>query len=470
MTFRAVCVLLSVIGFTGCAPHKYRAAPLSPPNLATALEARSLDDPELRSWMEQAGKYQIASWPLPSWDLDSLTLAAWYFNPELDVARANLAAAGAATTTAAMKPNPSVSIGPGYEDVPESAFMMTFDLSFPIETAGKRGYRIDASRHLTEASRLQLAETAWSIRSRVRAAWISYLFAMEASDVLRSQETLQAHYVDLLQQRLRAGEIPLPEVTSAEVDLTNARQALRTAEGQINIAHANLAAAIGIPDAALAGKNMSWPGKGTPPLLTELPSQEVRTAAVTNRLEVRRALAQYEAAQSNLQLEIARQYPDVNIGPGYGFEEAFHLVGLNLSSVIPLRNHNEGPIAEAEAQRKVAGAQLLTVQSNVIAETDKALAEYRAAYETLQQAQQAAAQIETEYRAAQQAMTSGESDQLALLSIDLQRSNAARSQIEALLQAQVSLGHLEDALEHPIAPANSPIFPAQTPRLQEKVQ
>ena len=38
-----------------------------------------------------------------------------------------------------------------------------------------------------------------------------------------------------------------------------------------------------------------------------------------NRADVRGALAEYAASQSALQLEIANQYPDLHLGPGYGW-------------------------------------------------------------------------------------------------------------------------------------------------------
>src|SRR5260370_19525834 len=161
---------------------------------------------------------------------------------------------------------------------------------------------------------------------------------------------------------LRGGWVELPEVTIAGIDLTKLRQALRISEGQVNTTDAALAAAIGIPDSALAGKAVSWPSADQPPVPASLPPQSIRETAVSNRLDVLRALEQYEAAQSSLQLEVARQYPDINLGPGYSYQQAFHAISLNLSTVLPLRNHNEGPIAEPEAQRNVVGAQLLSTQ------------------------------------------------------------------------------------------------------------
>jgi outer membrane protein, heavy metal efflux system len=469
MKHRAVLALPLLALLSGCHSYSvYRAAPLAPPAIARSLEARSLDDPALRAWMEHAAAFTPSSWPLPQWDLDSLTLAAYYFNPALDVARARAATASAAIQTAAMKPNPTASVGPGYESAPETPFMFGFDLSVPIETAGKRGYRVAEAQHLSEASRIDVAQAAWRVRGRVRAALINYLFAIESADALRGQEGQQSQYADLLEARFKGGEIPRPEVTTAQIDLTNLREALRAAEGQAASARAALAAAIGIPVTALAGKQIQWAAANAPPAPDVLDAPRLRASAIENRLDVQSALGRYEAAQSALQLEIARQYPDINLGPGYAFEEGAHLISLQMSAVLPLRNHNQGPIAEAEAARKMAGAQLLATQSSIVAATDQALAQYNAAYAVLQQARQSVAQSQQQSRVAEEWLKAGESDRLAALSAQLQFTIAERARIDALHQAQLALGTLEDALQHPLSPATAPPLPQVAPRLEKQ--
>jgi len=456
--------LFALVLLTGCAPYKYLGAPVSPLVLAHTLQARSLDDHDLRSWMKQAAEYQPPSWPLQTWDLNALTLAAFYFNPELDVARANATAADAAIRTAAMKPNPSVSVGPGYESGPQGPFTMAFNFSLPIETAGKRGYRVANATHLSLASRIQLAQTAWSVRSRVRSALIDYLFAAQAVGSLRNEEALLSSYVDLIGRRFRAGEIPLPELTTARIELTARHQALSTAEGQVQTTHAALAAAIGIPESGLNGKTLVWPDAKQPPSPAKLPPQAMREAAVENRLDVQRALEQYRAAVSRLQLEVARQYPDIDLGPGYSYQEGANFIELSLSTVLPLRNRNQGPIAEAEAARKVAGAQLLAAQSAVIADTDNALRQYNTVYATLEVADNSVGQLEGQQQAAVRVLQSGETDQLIVVAAQLQTSVAERARLDALHQAQLTLGLVEDALQRPISPTRTPALPASAPR------
>jgi outer membrane protein TolC len=456
--------LFALVLLTGCAPYKYQASPISTSALAHTLQARSLDDPDLRSWMKQAAEYEAPSWPLQTWDLNALTLASFYFNPDLDVARAATVAADAAISTAAMKPNPSVSVGPGYESGDQGPFTMALNFSLPIETAGKRGYRVANATHLSLASRMQLAQTGWSVRGRVRSTLIDYLFAVQAAGSLRKEEVLLSSYVGLVGRRFRAGEIPRPDLTAARIELTARRQALSAAEGQVNTAHAALAAAIGIPEAGLTGKALVWADAQHPPSPASLPPEAMREAAVQNRLDVQRALEQYRAAVSSLQLQVARQYPDIDVGPGYSYQESAHFIELSLSAVLPIRNRNQGPIAEAEAARKVAGAQLLAAQSTVIADADKALRQYTAAYATLEVADNSVSRLEEQQQAALQMLQSGETDQLTVVAAQLQTSVAERARLDALHQTQLALGLVEDALQRPISPTTTPALPASAPR------
>lgn len=66
--------------------------------------------------------------------------------------------------------------------------------------------------------------------------------------------------------------------------------------------------------------------------------------------------AEYSVAEWALQLEIRRQYPDLEIGPAYEFDEGVDKAGLALSLPLPLLNANRRAIAEARAARDAAKA------------------------------------------------------------------------------------------------------------------
>src|SRR5579859_303513 len=298
-----------------CTVQRYQPAPLAPDATASAFNARSLADPGLRSFVETSLGRSTESWPPVEWDLRTLSLAALYFNPQLDEARAALAESHAALQTAGARPNPVLSASPG---VP-SPYLLTLDLLFPLETAGKREYRIEAARNLELASRLALAETAWSIRGAVRAALLDHLVSKQSLELLRSEAHEREIEVGILEQMASAGESRRLEVDAARVELSRARSAVRSAEEQDAEYAAKLAAAIGVPGAALSAARFSWPELSAPPRAQTLPLADIQRDAVIDRLDVRGALAQYAAAEAALQLEIAKQYPNVDLGPGYTY-------------------------------------------------------------------------------------------------------------------------------------------------------
>src|SRR5579862_6018595 len=130
------CMLFMAL--SGCAVQRYRAAPLSPAESATRLESRNLQDPGLRAFLKENLGHAVRAWPPKSWDLNSLTLAALYFNPEMAVAQAQTEVVKAAIFTASARPNPTLGVTPG---VP-SPYLLDINFTIPIQMAGKRGYQI----------------------------------------------------------------------------------------------------------------------------------------------------------------------------------------------------------------------------------------------------------------------------------------------------------------------------------------
>jgi outer membrane protein TolC len=225
---------------------------------------------------------------------------------------------------------------------------------------------------------------------------------------------------------------------------------IRAAEGQVADAKAALAAALGIPSASLRDAEFSWPDMDTPPTPESFSAAEIQHEAVLNRLDVRRSLSQYAAAEAGLQLEIAKQYPDINIGPGYTYEERNSFFTLGFSSTVPLFNRNQGPIAEAEARRKEAAAAFLQTQAQVIARSERGLAVYTAALREVAEAQSLYQLQETQLQIIQQTIRAGADNRLSLDGVQIQLSVLSRARLDALGRAQRALGDLEDAVQRPL--------------------
>src|ERR1700732_1492749 len=130
--------LSGVFLLAGCAVQRYQPAPIVASTTASQIESRSLADGGLQSFEEKNLSHPVSSWPPKTWDLQTLSLAALYFNPTLDLARARLATAEGAIVTARARPNPTFDLVPG---VP-SPYLLTQDFLFLIESAGKQGRRV----------------------------------------------------------------------------------------------------------------------------------------------------------------------------------------------------------------------------------------------------------------------------------------------------------------------------------------
>ena len=433
----------------GCA--SYTAKPIDPGAQQTALESRRLDAPAVRQFVERASGQAPTVWPPKVWDLDMLTLAAFNFHPDLDRAQAQRLAAEAATITAGARPNPTGGVSfQRNMDAPagQSPWTNGLTLDIPFETAGKRDIRIEQARYLAQAARLREAEAVWQIRSRVRA---SLLVAYPTEALVRSQRDLQEQIERMIERRFAAGFASQPELTQARLTLNRAALALRENQKQGAENRARLAAAVGVPDAALDGAEISYQAFEQLLPVSSLPPAEARRQALLTRPDVLAALADYEAAQSALQLEVAKQYPDISLGPGYTWDAGQVKWSLGLSLVLPLLNRNEGPIVEAKARREEAAAAFLAVQAKAIAEVDEALAGYGYAVQMFETADALLRDQQKTERAVAAAFQAGEVDRLAWMSARFETAAAELARINALTQAQQSLGRLEDALRRPIA-------------------
>jgi cobalt-zinc-cadmium efflux system outer membrane protein len=454
MPARYVVMFGSIFALIGCAT--YEPKPLAPEQFAAAFDSRRLDSPELRRFIEQQLGHELNAWPPdsqpPGWTLPTLTLVAYYYHPALTLARASWAEARAALITAGGRPNPTLGLTPGYNFSASSGvtpWIPGATLDLPIETAGKRGHRITHARQLAEVARWNLVTTAWQVRAGVRDALLNFSDAMERERLLGEQFRLQEQWVARLQQRAEAGAIPRTEVTPARIALEKLRLEAAELHRLMGENTVRLAEAIGVPVASLnqaKGIGLAWHF----PDATSLTADTARRNALTRRADIAAALADYEAAQTALQLEIAKQYPDVHLGTGYQWDQGQSKWNLGLNLELPVFNRNQGPIAEAQARRASAAARVEVAQARAIAEIDVAMAAHRAAHGRLGTVQQLAGEQQKQAAAVEAQARAGALDAVDLLGAQIEIAQLRLVQWDAGVKAMQALGRLEDALQTPL--------------------
>lgn len=435
---------------TGCA--RFHSQPLSPEKSADAFESRSLTNQSLRAFLET--NHVTAPGPNDAWDLKQLTLAAFYYQPALAEARAQLLAAQAANITAGQRPNPSLSVDPGYDwQIPGnfSPWLVPMTTDIPIETAGKRGKRIAQSQRLAKAARWDLVSTVWQVRSQIRSALLALYSARQTAVLASQQEIAQSNVVHLLEGQLAAGAISQFELTQARTALESAQLASLDAASKSDQALVDVAHALGVPTSAVSNIKFSFADFDEFP--QDLTKPNIRREALVKRADVRSALAQYEASQSALQLEIANQYPNLDIGPGYEWNNGNagdSMFTLGATVTLPIFNQNQGPIAEAEAKRTQAAAHFVTVQANAIAEIDGALAGYSAALQQVATAKELLDDSQKRLDSFRAQAKAGAIEPQEVATAEVEFATSAQNRLNALVQAQQALGRLEDAVQSPL--------------------
>lgn len=446
---RTLLITLALL-LSGCAT--YRAQPVVPSRLARQFDIRSFANAGLRVFLTRELGHHVTPWPMKSWSRESLTLAAYYYNPGLDVVRAQWAVAKAGIESAAAAPNPVLQLPFQYSTPnpgPGSPFTYGPALDIPIETAGKRGYRVAQASHLSEAARLSIAGAAWKVQSEVRNARLALYAARERIHYLRQKVEADTQIVEMVEKRQAVGESSGPDVDTAVLALTQARSDLASARSAKQDARARLAAVVGVPESAFDAIQVGFGPLHNPPPAP--PDKAVCRAAVFHRADLLASLADYAAAESALQLEIAKQYPDIHLGPGYTYDTgtqkfAFGLVGISL----PIFDRNQGGIAQAEAKRKEAAARTEALQDGILGDLDHALVHYRAGLDALRLSgvHQEVAKRQLDGQAAD--FAAGNTDRLAYARAKADYETGEIAHLDASVAAWAAAGTLEDAMRRPL--------------------
>jgi outer membrane protein TolC len=280
----------------------------------------------------------------------------------------------------------------------------------------------------------------------VRKALLDLYAAERRASLLADAIARQEELLKLIENRILAGADPrgatsLPRLMHVQLRL-QASDAARNAA----LARAALAEALGMGTQGLGEAKFSFAAFES----TRIPGASLRRAALTHRADVLAALADYTAAEGTLRLEIARQYPDVHLNPGYQLDAGENKWTLGIGLSLPILNQNRGPIAEAEAKRKEAAAKFNVVQAAVLAGCDRAAAAVSAARAKVAMTDELLAGQQKLLASEQRLAASGEGDKLALLSAQVEQATMLTLRLDALVELQAALGALEEATQSPL--------------------
>ena len=366
--------LIALAVVAGCI--RYTPAPLpdaDPGRAVAAFHFRRLDDPGLGAFI--AGVLGPAS--TGGWTEDRIALAALYFRGDLAVARAVVDEARADEMTAGAWPpfsaEGSLSRTARPLENTESGWSGSISATLTLELGGKRGARVAAARAAAMAAALGVDATAWQLANEARAAELDAIAADSDATGTAAELAAVRTLAGLLRARYDEGQLALSELARSETDVRAVTVAAADADQARTGARVALARALGVgferaDTLALRATNVS-----SCAVLDSLANtggdraaeDSLTVRALRGRADVGVALAEYAAADAGVRLEVAKQYPDLTLGPGLLWDQGIPgwIVNVGLPSI--LSGRNRGPIAAAEARRAAQGARVEVLEDSV---------------------------------------------------------------------------------------------------------
>lgn len=440
MSRKAVGAGLAALSLAACA--HYTPAPPDLARFPAAMDARRLEE-------KPAGA---------AWSGADLLSAALARNPQIAEARAKYLTAAAAARTARLAPPMTLTLTAEYaNEHPHWGRSAAADI--PIDVGGRRSARMTSADLQALQAWYDWAEAVWTVRTALEKARIDLQDADAAIGFADRAASLRRERLSRLERRVAAGEDDRVLALTAQTELAAAERKLADARGRREQASTDLAKALGVSPAAA---DLPLVPVADPPPLDALPAW--RRDAAQSRRDVLRALADYDIAESALRLEVAKQYPEVRLGPGYNYDHGVTKLPFSLALALPTYDLNRRAIAQAEAARAAAGRALELAQATVLNQVDASAAALATAQANLDRAtRRALPAARRTAEGAARAVQAGAADRTEELAARAAEADAELDRLEARRAGATAAADLEDALRRPFDPAETRVLQGALP-------
>jgi cobalt-zinc-cadmium efflux system outer membrane protein len=243
-------------------------------------------------------------------------------------------------------------------------------LSQTFEVAGKRVKRVELAQANARRSEVERDLRKRQITAEVAAAYWTAIADRRIAALLEQDMRAVEAMVTYHQQRVDAGAMRGVDLIRMQIERDRILLALEGARRDSQLAETQLARSIG--RSTLKGVALTDDISAT----DVLPSVDLQ-AALAQRLEVEAARDAITAANADVRLQRANAVPDPDLFGGYKRNAGVDTAYVALQFQLPVRNRNQGEIARAEAQVRIARASLDDVLLAVRADIEAAEENYR---------------------------------------------------------------------------------------------
>lgn len=376
---RLAALLLAIPLAGGC--QTYESVPLRDEAVLSAWRDRSVALPLVSEFAAEQSRLTGSESVFNSadgidlWEAEAVALL---FNPSLRTARLSARVSQVGSAEAGRWDDPRLGIdAERIISGADSPWIVGGLLNLTIPLSG----RLAVEKHLAGAEAdvelLKVLEQERSVVAELRRMWADWSAAKMRAQVIE-QSISDLTVFSVAAGKLRdAGEIDPTDARLFDIDLVRRRGQLLTARRLAARLESELREQMGLSPAAPLALSATLTVQ---PVDSELPA--------TQHIKVQVVRAEYAVAERALELEIRKQYPDLDLGGGFGRDQGDSRILGGISVPLPLLNGNRRGIVEATARRDAVRAafeqQLLAIDSAIA----RSRAELSAASEQLEQIRQ----------------------------------------------------------------------------------
>jgi len=306
-------------------------------------------------------------------------------NLDLAANRFNISIAEAAQITAALRPNPVLTVqadhldllGTRYNNINNGGpneFAMRTD--FILERAGKRSARMALASTYKSVVESGFEDSIRRLIFDVQSAFVDVQLAKENLALANENLTNLNGIVNVNQARAKSGDLAIVEFNRSQVAALQFQTAVKQAELQLRQAKIRLQLLLGrsVPAADLdvAGEMR----RDAQPILLA----QVREQALRLRPDLVGLQQTQIRNQADLRLQLAQGRVDYTLGTEYRRQQApsgtGNSLGFFFSAPLPVFNRNQGEVARAQREIDQSGAQIRALQARVENEIASAWDQY----------------------------------------------------------------------------------------------
>ena len=295
-------------------------------------------------WMQLSTKMCEGKNPMPLATLHEIGLL---LNPELNQARLSYARSTAVAEFAGLWEDPSISAE--FRQVREADITnrgVGLSLTLPVTGLPALAEKVAECYKQVDYLTMQARERAYlveldTLRYKVMTTHAKMHLMQHRVEQLAEEQKNATRLHDL-------GEMEFADFQVICRRLNDGQKELQELEQEHLAQHLEMVKLLGLhPE--MRAVEMAGQLPGTIPAAVEMPTQE----QLLKHPALLAAMANHDTSEAELQREIRKQYPELEVSPGFEHEDGNSKVGLGVGVSLPLWNRNQQGIAQATAERNI---------------------------------------------------------------------------------------------------------------------